>query len=294
MPFRHAPVAQGVIRASRADQGGVNHRPTLTPRRDIGYLLKNEPEVMPQPIILVVDPNPLTHRRVVEALSDLRHEIVQARDAQEATTKAASQAVILTLASAVLPKGNGYDLARSLRAKHPGAPVYLLSGGFEVYNADRAKDAGVAGHFAKPINAAALRAEVAPLLSAKSLESASAAPEDGPEEVQVEPVETVTSYAPPTTGERLATFLPRDYAQVPLVRVDPAVVGPAMERAILEVLPEVVEVVLRRALHSSQSFRDLVETAVDDAVRAQLPALAERLVAERIRELEARRADDAL
>ena len=70
-------------------------------------------------------------------------------------------------------------------------------------------------------------------------------------------------------------------------------IGPAIERAILEVLPEVVDVVLRRVLQSSSSFRDLVEVAVDEAVRAQVPAIAQRLVQERLSELAARGPDDA-
>jgi hypothetical protein len=58
-------------------------------------------------------------------------------------------------------------------------------------------------------------------------------------------------YRPPTSSERIATFLPRDYEELPRVAVDPAVVGPAVEQAILEVLPEVVETVLRRTLETS-------------------------------------------
>jgi hypothetical protein len=87
--------------------------------------------------------------------------------------------------------------------------------------------------------------------------------------------------------ERLASFLPRDWKALPPVRVDPAVVMPAVERAILEVLPEVVEVVLRQALATSPAFRDLVEAAVDEAVRAQLGPIARSVVRERLAEIEA-------
>jgi Arc/MetJ family transcription regulator len=92
---------------------------------------------------------------------------------------------------------------------------------------------------------------------------------------------------PPVTEERLATFLPRDYRQVPLVQVDPEVVGPAVERAILEVLPEVVEAILRHALGSSTAFRELVSASVDEAVRDALPEVATRVVRERLAQLEA-------
>ena len=52
-------------------------------------------------------------------------------------------------------------------------------------------------------------------------------------------------------------------------------------------LPEVVEAVLTRALERSPAFRDLVEGAVDEAVRAQLGSIARRVVRERLAEIEA-------
>jgi hypothetical protein len=93
--------------------------------------------------------------------------------------------------------------------------------------------------------------------------------------------------APPVSAERVATFLPRDHARLPRVAVDPDVVSPAMERAILEVLPEVVEAVLRNAVGSSVAFRDLVSAAVSEAVRAQLPEIAANIVRERLAAFEA-------
>lgn len=91
--------------------------------------------------------------------------------------------------------------------------------------------------------------------------------------------------------ERLATFLPRDWKTYAPVRVDPSVVQPAMERAILEVLPEVVDTVLRRLLATSPALRELVEVAVDEAVRAQVGPIARSVIRERLAEIEAA-ADD--
>ncbi len=54
----------------------------------------------------------------------------------------------------------------------------------------------------------------------------------------------------------------------------------------MEVLPEVVEAVLRQALVSSPAFRDLVSVAVEEAVRNQLPAIAARVVEARLAEIE--------
>ena len=107
------------------------------------------------------------------------------------------------------------------------------------------------------------------------------------------PVSRVESpYRPPSANERIATFLPRDYDELPRVSVDPAVVVPAVEEAILQVLPEVVEAVLRRSLHSSEAFRDMLAIAVDEAVRAQLPGIARQVVGEHVDELRSRNQDD--
>ncbi len=244
--------------------------------------------------VLVVDPNPLTHRRVTEALGDAGVQILFARDAVEADQKGKGHAISLLLSSAVLPRGNGYDLTRAVLARCPDAVCYLLTGGFEVYNSTRAAEAGVSGQIPKPFSAELLRDQVGGALKlGRGLEAATAELDDLPVEIKLDPVEEGAGYAPPTSGERIATFLPRDYGEIPLVAVDPAVVGPALERAILEVLPEVVDVVLRRVLQSSSSFRDLVEGAVDEAVRAQVPAIAARVVAERMAEIEARGPSDA-
>lgn len=92
---------------------------------------------------------------------------------------------------------------------------------------------------------------------------------------------------PAVGDERIATFLPRDWKTYPPVRVDPAVVAPAVERAILELLPEVLDTVLRRALQTSPALRDLVEASVDEAVRAQLAPIARGVILERLAEIEA-------
>ena len=79
----------------------------------------------------------------------------------------------------------------------------------------------------------------------------------------------------------------RDWRTHPPVSVDPAIVGPALERAILEMLPEVVEIVLEKALATSRPFRDLIEVAVEDAVRAEIAVIARRVIRERLAEIEA-------
>jgi len=296
--------------------------------------------------VLVVDPNPNTRERVASAIAGNDFEIVDAKDALEAETVAATKNVVLVLASASLPRGNGYDLAGRLRVTHPRAVVFLLSGGFESFDSGRAQLAGVVGRIPKPfstdtllfhINAAVgalsnLGHEELPVVEPAEIELATVEPvpdkpgdrrakraEEGDVDAEAvtdpgdlgigragelpefdgaivpisedrEPAGPVVrergkgrrplgipdpQYRPPTSSERIATFLPRDYEELPRVAVDPAVVGPAVEQAILEVLPEVVETVLRRTLETSGTLRDIVEAAVEEAVKKAIEKRAD-------------------
>jgi CheY-like chemotaxis protein len=275
--------------------------------------------------VLVVDPNPSTRERVAAAIAGNDFDVVEARDAPEAETSAATKNLVLVLACASLPRGNGYDLASRLRLTHPKAVVFLLSGGFEAFDSGRAQLAGVVGRIPKPfstdtllfhINAAVgalsnLGHEDLAVVEPSELEPTSVDPEGEtdpgiPAERRELPVFDGSlvpiseepdrgtpvvrerkkgrrapglpeaSYRPPSGSERIATFLPRDYDELPRVAVDPAVVGPAIEQAILEVLPEVVETVLRRTLETSGALRTIVEAAVDEAVKRKLAERAKR------------------
>ena len=243
---------------------------------------------MTEPTLLVVDPNPATLRRVEEAFAGMDLRVRHARDAQEAEARVEGTNLVLVLASASLPRGNGYDLARSLRSRFPATAVFLMTGGFEVYNRGRAEECGVVGHLAKPFTVSAVRDAVIAVTGPLDVASAPAhAPPPAPPPVGVPETPAPPPVAPPpVAAERVATFLPRDYKDVPVVAVDAAVVGPALERAVMEVLPEVVEAVLRNALGTSPAFRSLVSVAVEEAVRAQLPAIASRVVEDRLALLE--------
>jgi CheY-like chemotaxis protein len=256
---------------------------------------------MTEPTLLVVDPNPATVRRVEEAFADVALRVRAARDPQEAESLMDGADLAVVLASASLPRGNGYDLARALRERFPAAAILLMTGGFEVYNKARAAESGVSGHLAKPFSADAARTaveaitgpldEALPEVEPLDLVESIPAPDPPPAAVPPPPPAVPEVRAPLPSQDRIATILPRDYKDVPLVAVDPDVVGPALERAVMEVLPEVVEALLRNALETSPAFRDLVSVAVEEAVRTQLPAVASRVVEDRLAALEAHAAN---
>lgn len=256
----------------------------------------------------MVDASPLSARRVQEALRGTGFAVVVAGGAPEAEAAVEAGGIAVALAALSFPGGNGYDLAKLVKSRNPEAVVFLLCGGFEVFNGERADQVGVYGRINRPFTVETLlrhlEAALGPLAAADAPAPEPARATDfdplpPPPRPAERPPEDVRPYDGPVApveppaprhavaDERLASFLPREWRSHPPVRVDPEVVGPAIERAILEVLPEVVEVVLNKALLRSPALRDLVEVAVDEAVRAQIGPIARRVVRERLAELEA-------
>jgi two-component system response regulator (stage 0 sporulation protein F) len=266
---------------------------------------------MPTRIVLVVDASPLSARRVHEALRGTGFTVVVAASGPEAEAAIDAGGIAVALAALSFPGGNGYDVARSVKTRSPEAVVFLLCGGFEVFNGERADQVGVYGRINRPFTVDTLlrhlEAALGPLGTPADTPAPAAVPDFEPVTRRAAPAplpdasDAIQAYDgpiapapdPATTprtavgDERLASFLPREWRSHPPVRVDPDVVGPALERAILEVLPEVVEVILNKALLRSPAFRDLVEVAVDEAVRAQIGPIARRVIRERLAEIEA-------
>lgn len=249
--------------------------------------------------VLVVDASPLSARRVQEALRGTPFLVKVATSASEAELAVEAGGIAVALAALSFPGGNGYDLAKLVKSRSPEAVVFLLCGGFEVFNGERADQAGVYGRINRPFTVDALNRHLEAALGPLGGSDAPSAPATDFEPVPLRAAAEPPAYDGPVTpapeptprpavaDERVASFLPREWRTYPPVRVDPEVVGPAVERAILEVLPEVVEAVLNKALLRSPALRDLVEVAVDEAVRAQIGPIARRVVRERLAEIEA-------
>jgi DNA-binding NarL/FixJ family response regulator len=267
-------------------------------------------------VVLVVDPLAQTSQRVAQALVGTRLEIRTARDPTDAEVILDREVVSAVFTAVVLPGGNPYDLTRSVHARHPEAAVFLVSGGFDVVNHERAAEAGIAGRLSRPFTSEAVRraleGALGPLTGDPSAESSELG-EETLDPASVEALGEVESQllqstlpmagpavaaaprlvtapeplaAPPIADERRASFLPRDWRTLPPVQVDPEVVGPAMERAILAILPEVVEILLNKAITTSPAFREMVEVAVEAALREELPGIARKVIRERMAEIE--------
>jgi hypothetical protein len=147
-----------------------------------------------------------------------------------------------------------------------------MTGGFEVFSQARARDAGVSGHLVKPFAPGTLRklliTELGPLLE----ESAGHLPTQDLQDQAVEANAPAMRWPqvdvppPPLGSQRHATLLPRDHAAPPVVLTDPEVLRPELERLVTELLPEVVQAVLRHEMVHSPRTREVVEAAIAEVI----------------------------
>lgn len=227
---------------------------------------------------LVAHPSPAILQSVQAALQGLDVYVLHAPDGRWIGERGAgdgSSPDIVFMGLRLQGGASGYELARATREAHPAALILLVASAMEVVDRARVDASGADGVLYPPVTAKSIRARLEASLGQLSARPASApavADLVPPTLPPTESAQRPSPVAPPLASEeRLASFLPREFRHAEPVTVDPALVGPALERAILEVLPEVVEGVLRNALITSPTFRDQVRAAVERAVAEQLP-----------------------
>ena len=219
-------------------------------------------------IALVIDPNPGIARRVGEALSGTGYRVVAIRSSEQVDEVLSGADLAIGLIAASLPRGSGYELCRNLGERFPAAYLVLMTGGFEVFSQARARDAGVSGHLVKPFSPGTLRkllmTELGSLLEEGTTTDSPITPES--EESGSMRWPQVDVPPPPLGSQRHATLLPRDQAAPPVVLTDPEILRPELERLVSELLPEVVQSVLRHELVHSPRTREVVEAAIADVL----------------------------
>lgn len=84
--------------------------------------------------ILVADDEPLLLRIIVDALTDEGYEVVAARDGREAVELAVREEPDLLLMDVMMPRLDGREAVRHLRALQdpPAVPMVLMSAGVSV------------------------------------------------------------------------------------------------------------------------------------------------------------------
>jgi CheY-like chemotaxis protein len=149
---------------------------------------------------LLVADDSVTIQKVVElTFSDSGHRVVGVGDGRAALETAREIRPDLVLCDVIMPEVNGYEVCEQLKAEPltAGTPVLLLTGAFEPFDEERARNCGADGHLTKPFESRVLLDRVEELL-----QGAGTAPEPlaEPAPIQAEPV--FEPEAPPAVEER--------------------------------------------------------------------------------------------
>jgi CheY-like chemotaxis protein len=214
---------------------------------------------MADSVVMVVDANPATGRRIQRALQGTEIGVIMAATLAEAIDLAAEPDLIAIFSAVSLTGGTGY----------------------EPFDEDRAMIAGVRAGLRRPFSNEAVLALLEEQLGAVPVSSSAIEPVEPVEEEllpvgSIEPLDMPSPGdigIPPVGDERLATFVPADYDEIPPVAVDREEVSVALERAVLAVLPEVLELLLAKAATNPGPVRAAIREAVDESVSARLPGL---------------------
>jgi CheY-like chemotaxis protein len=126
----------------------------------------NEPSLATKPFenttaahrILVVDDNRDSAESLAILLRLAGNELQIAHDGLEAVEKAALQSPDIIVLDIGLPKLNGYDACRAIRAQPGGKDITIIAASGWAREEDRrlSKEAGFDAHLIKPVNHAAL------------------------------------------------------------------------------------------------------------------------------------------
>ncbi len=203
--------------------------------------------------ILLADDS-VTIQRVVElTFSGQGYDVTCLRSGEEVMDAARSIRPDVVLLDVSLPGESGYDVCLRMKEEQEltNVPVMLLTGTFEPFDGERARNAGASAHLTKPFESQVLVERVSELIH--------------------NPTESLL--APPRAEPAAAKAAPR-----PSPGREAATSPPVLDAASLS--PEALDLIAQR----------VVEQISDDVVRQVawevVPELAERLVRKRLRQIE--------
>ena len=111
-----------------------------------------------RPRVLVVDDSAAAREAVVRVLADEGYDVRTADDGVEALALAETQRFDLVTTDAMMPRLDGFELTRALRAseRHRDTPIVMVTSRGETADRVRGFDAGVDAYLTKPVEAAEL------------------------------------------------------------------------------------------------------------------------------------------
>lgn len=250
--------------------------------------------------ILLADDS-LTIQKVVElTFMEEDFDVVSVSDGDRARAKLEELTPALVIADVHMPGASGYEVCRQVKATHPGVPVLLLVGTFEIFDEEEARSAGADGHLKKPFDSQELSQMVeglvgggeAPAVEADSMVEEGAA---AIMEVEFEPVSSMAEEVPGELEEMAFDdgdlgFVAEEVPPEPEEAPPPP---PAEASAMPSTAPPAAAVAgdLRLSEEDVERIaRKVVEYLGEDIVREisweVIPDLAEIVIKNRLRELE--------
>jgi len=127
--------------------------------------------------LLLADDSVVIQKLVALSFANEDVELVTVYNGDDAVARAREQRPDLVLADVVMPGRNGYEVCQAVKSDPDlsGVPVLLLTGTFEAFDEDHAREVGADGHITKPFEAQALVERVNALLQAATTPAAAAA-----------------------------------------------------------------------------------------------------------------------
>ena len=189
--------------------------------------------------ILLADDS-LTIQKVVElTFMEEDFDVVSVSDGDHALAKLAELTPALVIADVHMPGASGYDVCSQVKTAHPGVPVLLLVGTFELFDEDEARTAGADAHLKKPFDSQELLQMVEGLVG--SVADVAGEPEPSPG-VMAAPIETPEPAVPdPVEPEQEMGFNISSLSVEPpdaVVEAELEPMVPEEVRAELEPVPE--------------------------------------------------------
>ena len=116
--------------------------------------------------VLVADDAPDVRTLIETILAADGHDVVTAADGLEALQRYLDDSFDLVCTDLEMPRLNGVELTRALRAHRAGdVPILLVSGSGSLQDVRDAREAGISAFLEKPFSVSALRGQVRALVS---------------------------------------------------------------------------------------------------------------------------------
>ena len=120
--------------------------------------MRASPASEPRPLLLLVDDDAQIRQLLSEVGDREKFEVLEAADGAAAIDMLQRRHIDLVLLDLNMPRANGLDVLRSVRASGTSSQIALMSGGASVESAVEAVKLGATEYFAKPLDLPRVRA----------------------------------------------------------------------------------------------------------------------------------------